>query len=261
MSRTAQSLAKPSRAQPHGHDEIHGRTDRQACPIAWEGRKEGGGRFDPQECGSTDDSAEQNVWSITDQSALTHTEVGGHHTTLVATNERNTAPIPDGWAPTRRGRSAGALPHARNFGALGNGGERAEARTEFASASGEAGVEGWRARALGGQNVFSFVVRDFSRCGFLCSFFLVVGGPTMTGKAGPGARENGLYKTPRRCASSGGAAAIALPAACSGITNTRSHTPSRAQTIYESPSLLPNLWGCRSPGLAAQDGCPGLRRR
>ena len=75
--------------------------------------------------------------SITDQSALTHTEVGGHYVTLVATNERNAAPIPDGWAPRRRGRSAGAPPHARSFGALDDGGERAEARTELASASGE----------------------------------------------------------------------------------------------------------------------------
>ena len=132
-----QKAKAPCGLQPHGHDEIRGW--RPALPHR-RGEKGGGDRFNPQEYGS---SAEQNVWSITDQSALTHTEVGGHHTTLVATNEKNAASIPDGWAPTRRGRSAGASPYARSFGALGDEGERAEARTEFASASGEARAEGW----------------------------------------------------------------------------------------------------------------------
>ena len=78
------------------------------------------------------------------------------------------------------GRRAEAPPHVHSLEALGDGGEGAEARTVFASASGEEREKGWQARAGwtegrgGGENFF------LARLSLIFSLFWWCAGPTMT---------------------------------------------------------------------------------
>ena len=154
-----------------------------------------GGRFDPQECGSADDSAEQTVLSITDQSALTHTEVGGHQGDGGGAQGRPLMHAASGLsAMEERGPKLGQSSHRRR-GRCGGG-----------MASPRAG----RAECFFFCDARLFSVRF--------PLFFPTGGwsPTMTGKAGPGAREMVYIKLT--------AAAIALRAGYSGLTNARLHT-------------------------------------
>ena len=57
-------------------------------------------------------------------------------------------------------------------------------------------------------------------------------GPTMTPMSA--ARKNGYIEAHRRCFGSGGAAAMALRAACSGIANTKSHTIQHLNELHRS---------------------------
>ena len=80
----------------------------------------------------------------------------------------------------RDGEKRRGAPQVYSLGALGDGGEGAEARTVFASASGEEREKGWQARAGwtegrgGGENFF------LARLSFIFSLFWWCAGPTMT---------------------------------------------------------------------------------
>ena len=81
----------------------------------------------------------------------------------------------------------------------------------------------------GGQDGSWLFLFPFSRVRFLL-FFLTGGwGPDYDRQGRSGAMETVIYKTATAdCFGSGGAAAMALRAACSGIPNTRSHTQNNA---------------------------------
>ena len=105
---------------------------------------------------------------------------------------------------------------------------------------------------VGGQDGSWLFLFPFSRVRFLL-FFLTGGwGPDYDRQGRSGVMETVIYKTATAdCFGSGGAAAMALRAACSGIPNTRLHTLSHGRIChkYDQQTLNANISSSSGAGV------------